>query len=229
MLPALLLLAVAALAPAALGATGWTDSLVVLHTNDTHARLAPFESGRSGLVGGAAARAAALSRERALGGATLTLDAGDVFQGTLYYNHFRGVPDYRAMSGMGYDFGALGNHDLDDGPAAWLRTRREARFPILCANVFVSADSAWARGLPEAPERLAREARWIGGKRLAKDRPPRLRHIAEPYQVVVRGSRRVAILGLLTKETPRIVSARRAWTSALSARSEPARRRATRT
>jgi 2',3'-cyclic-nucleotide 2'-phosphodiesterase (5'-nucleotidase family) len=182
----------------------------VLHTNDTHAHLFPFESARSGsVVCGAAPRAAALARERGRAGPTLTLDAGDVFQGTPYYNYFRGVPDYRSMSRMGYDAGALGNHDLDDGPAAWLRTRPEARFPILCANAFVTADSSWARGLPEVPTRLARGARWIGGPRVTEAEAPRLRHLAEPYRVLPRGSRRVAILGLLTKETVRIVSARR--------------------
>jgi 2',3'-cyclic-nucleotide 2'-phosphodiesterase (5'-nucleotidase family) len=193
--------------PAPRAASAGVDSIVLLHTNDTHARLVPFASGRAGLVGGAAARAATLARERALGGATLTLDAGDVFQGTPFFNFFRGVPDYRAMSRMGYDLGALGNHDLDDGPAAWLRTRREARFPIVCANVFVAAESSWARELPEAPERLARGARWIGGGRVVEGTA--LRHITEPYRVHEVGGRRVAILGLLTRETVRIVSARR--------------------
>ena len=183
------------------------DSLVLLHTNDTHARLLPFEAGREGPAGGMAARAATLARERARGGVTLTLDAGDVFQGTPFFNYFRGVPDYRAMSAMGYELGALGNHDLDDGPAAWLRTRREARFPVLCANVLVAADSAWSRGLPEVPERLARGARWIGGGRVPAGTA--LRHIAEPFRVQVIGGRRIAVLGLLTREAVRSVSARR--------------------
>ncbi len=185
------------------GAAAGLDSIVILHTNDTHARVAPFESERGERRGGAAARAALLARERARSAASLTLDAGDVFQGTPYFNYFRGVPDYRAMSLMGYDAGAVGNHDLDDGPSAWLRTRREAQFPLISANLFVAGDSAWAAGLPEAPAPLRKGARWVGGAAV----PPgaRLRMLAEPSVGRTVGGRRVAILGLTTRETVRIV------------------------
>lgn len=183
------------------------DSLVLLHTNDVHSHLAPLRPLSGGTAtGGAAARAALLERERARGGATLTLDAGDVFQGTAYYNYFRGIPDYRAMSRMGYDAGALGNHDLDDGPAGWLRAGREASFPILSANVFVSAESAWAAPFPSAPPALRRHARWIGGTPVPEDAP--LKHLCDPCLIREVGGRRIALLGLTTGELPRIVSVR---------------------
>src|SRR4029077_19660890 len=119
------------------------ESLLILHTNDIHAHLMPYEDAQGDLGGGAAARAALIARLRAFPGKTLLLDAGDVFQGTPYYNYFRGVPDYRSMSLVGYDAGAFGNHELDDGPAHWLRVRKHATFPILSANVFVTVDSGW--------------------------------------------------------------------------------------
>ena len=58
----------------------------------------------------------------------ILLDAGDVVQGTPAYNLFRGVPDTRCMSLMRYDAVALGNHDLDDGPSAWIGSARTLRF-----------------------------------------------------------------------------------------------------
>jgi 2',3'-cyclic-nucleotide 2'-phosphodiesterase (5'-nucleotidase family) len=184
------------------------DSLVILHTNDVHARLMPFTREDSALVGGAAARAALIARERSRGGSTLLLDAGDVFQGTPLFNFFRGVPDYRSMSEMRYDAGALGNHDLDDGPAWWLTARREASFPILCANVFVAAESAWAQAADEPPVEDRRGARWIGGNRVPDE--TRLRYLTRPFLIVTLDSGlRVGLFGLITPELTHIVEVTR--------------------
>jgi 2',3'-cyclic-nucleotide 2'-phosphodiesterase (5'-nucleotidase family) len=180
------------------------DSLVILHTNDIHAHLLPYEDSKGAVVGGAAARAALIERLRVPGRRTLLLDAGDVFQGTPLYNFFRGVPDYRSMALMRYDAGALGNHELDDGPAYWLHARSEAPFPILSANVFVAADSAWAEGLSPVPAGVRRGARWIGGVRVPDDAP--LRFLATPYVVREVGGVKIAILGLTTSEIVSIVS-----------------------
>ncbi len=194
------------------GAAAGPDSIVLFHTNDVHSHLEPFSRGRGERRGdgeprgGAAARAALLARERKGLAASLTLDAGDVFEGTAYYNFFRGVPDYRAMSAMGYDAGEMGNHELSHGPAGWLRVRGEARFPLLCANLFVPADSAWAAGLAAAPPALCRGARWIGGEPVAEG--TRLRMLAEPSVERTVGGRRIAILGLITGETVSIVGSR---------------------
>ena len=181
------------------------DSLWILHTNDIHARLLPFEESGGDSFGGAAARGALIAKLR--GGReskTLVLDAGDVFQGTAFYNFFRGVPDYRTMSLMHYDAGALGNHELDDGPAAWLRTHAQANFPILSANVFVSADSAWASGLDPVPAAIRRGARWIGGVRVPD--ATRLRYITTPYVIRQISGVKVGILGLTTDDIVVIVN-----------------------
>jgi 5'-nucleotidase/UDP-sugar diphosphatase len=186
--------------PAAIGSL---DSLVILHTNDTHARLMPFQEVDGSKAGGAAARAALIEKERRAG-RTLLLDAGDVFQGTPYFNFFRGVPDYQAMSLMGYDAGALGNHDLDDGPEAWLRARSHAGFEILSANVFVAAESAWAKG-EEVPASDRRGARWIGGKRVPEAAP--LRYLTRPYVIRDLGEgRTAAFFGLTTSDLTQIVA-----------------------
>lgn len=204
-LAAAALAAFACAAPVALASwPAQADSLVILHTNDIHAHLFPYENARRERLGGAAARAALIGRERAGAARTLLIDAGDVFQGTPYYNFFRGVPDYRSMSLMRYDAGALGNHDLDDGPAWWLRARREAEFPILSANVFVAAESAWAAGLAPAPASWRKGARWIGDSRVPD--AAALRLLTEPYVLRNVDGIEVAMFGVAPKDLVRIVS-----------------------
>jgi len=185
------------------------DSLVVLHTNDVHSHLDPFETSTGERVGGVAARAALIQRQRALGGRLLLLDAGDLVQGTPYYNRFRGEPDHRLLDLLGYDAIALGNHDLDDGAAAWRRRANATRTPILSANVFAVAESAWAGG-SDPPITITsaarRGAKWIGGGKV----PPgvMLRYLAVPYTIVERGGLRIALFGLTTPSLDRIVATR---------------------
>jgi 5'-nucleotidase/UDP-sugar diphosphatase len=181
------------------------ESLVILHTNDTHAHLLPFERANGGLAGGAAARAERIRKERARARHTILLDGGDVFQGTPFFSLFHGVPDYRAMTMMGYTSGALGNHDLDDGPLAWIRAAREARFDIRSANVFVDADSGWARGRDVVPAPIRKGARWVGGKKVPDT--ARLVFLTErPWEVERAGPLDgVAFFGLTTPDLDRLV------------------------
>src|SRR6185295_7080804 len=165
------------------------DSLVLLHTNDTHARLMPFEADDGSKAGGAAARAALIEKQRGHPGQTLLLDGGDVFQGTPYFNFFRGVPDYRAMSLMRYNAGVLGNHDLDDGPAAWLRARAHAEFEILSANVCAAAESSGTKPGDDVPAKAP------------------LRYLTRPFVIRDLGAgRTVALFGLTTAELTHIVA-----------------------
>jgi 2',3'-cyclic-nucleotide 2'-phosphodiesterase (5'-nucleotidase family) len=180
------------------------DSLVILHTNDLHSHLLPFHRADTLLVGGAAARAALIARERARTPDLLLLDAGDVIQGTPAYNLFRGVPDTRALSLQRYDVVALGNHDLDDGPAAFLHLRPYAKYPVVSANVFAAAESTWAEALEESvPSKIKAGARWIGGERVAA--AARLRYLAAPYVILPWRGLKVAVLGLTTANIVDIV------------------------
>nr|WP_320131143.1 metallophosphoesterase [uncultured Holophaga sp.] len=110
--------------------------ITLLHTNDTHSHLEPFGPASGALAGrgGIARRAAMVKRIRSQGGPVLLLDAGDVFQGTPYFNRFHGALDYRLMSLAGYDAGTLGNHDFDGGVEGLCAALEEARFPILNCN-----------------------------------------------------------------------------------------------
>ena len=111
--------------------------LTILHTNDTHSRLDPFpmDGGRNQGLGGIAGRAELIRAIRAEEEQVLLLDAGDIFQGTPYFNIYKGEPEIRAMSAMQYDATTIGNHDFDAGMEN-LATQltRHASFPMLVAN-----------------------------------------------------------------------------------------------
>lgn len=91
--------------------------ITLLHTNDTHSRIEPFGPGNGAISGkGGIARRATLVRQlRQQLGPVLLLDAGDTFQGTPYFNRYKGRLDYQLMRMVGYDAGTLGNHDFDNG------------------------------------------------------------------------------------------------------------------
>ena len=94
-----------------------SSRLTILHTNDVHSRLDPFpmDGPRNAGQGGVAAREALIQTIRAEEEHVLLLDAGDIFQGTPYFNVFKGEPEMKAMRMMGYDAIIMGNHDFDAG------------------------------------------------------------------------------------------------------------------
>lgn len=109
--------------------------LTILHTNDVHSRLDPFPDGNYAGKGGVASRAALISRIRKEEEHVLLLDAGDMFQGTPYFNIYKGEPELRAMTMMGYDGGTLGNHDFDAGIENLAnQLTRHAKFPMINCN-----------------------------------------------------------------------------------------------
>lgn len=109
----------AGLVPTDIFAAGDSERLTILHTNDTHSRLDPFpaDDNNYGGMGGVAARFDMIKKIRQQEKNVLLLDAGDIFQGTPYFNLFKGEPEIKAMELMGYDAFTLGNHDFDAGIA----------------------------------------------------------------------------------------------------------------
>lgn len=140
-------LGVAGLLPGGLIARDWPARdpdgarVVMLHTNDTHSRLDPFpmDGGRYEGLAGVARRKTLIDRVRAAEEHVLVVDCGDVFQGTPYFNFYKGVADYQAMSRLGYDLVTLGNHDFDSGSAALSAAMKHARFGFVSANLDVEA------------------------------------------------------------------------------------------
>lgn len=110
--------------------------LTILHTNDVHSRLDPFpmDGGKNQGLGGVAARAALISKIRNEEGQVLLLDAGDIFQGTPYFNIYKGEPEMKAMAAMQYDAAIMGNHDFDAGLDNFALQLQHANFPVLMCN-----------------------------------------------------------------------------------------------
>jgi 5'-nucleotidase len=122
--------------PRQLFADGEITRITILHTNDVHSHIEPFPDNhpRWPGQGGVARRAALIRNIRSTEKNVLLFDAGDIFQGTPYFNLFGGEPEMKLMSAMGYDASAIGNHDFDAGLDGLLRQLPHATFPLLCAN-----------------------------------------------------------------------------------------------
>lgn len=112
------------------------QKLTILHTNDVHSHLEPFpmDGGKFEGEGGVASRAALINKIRSEEEHVLLFDAGDIFQGTPYFNLYKGEPEIKAMSMMGYDASTMGNHDFDAGIEGFAKQLPHANFPILIAN-----------------------------------------------------------------------------------------------
>ncbi len=110
--------------------------LTILHTNDVHSHIDPFpmDGGRYQGKGGVAARSALIKKIRSEEQHVLLFDAGDIFQGTPYFNYWEGELEIKLMSMMGYDAGIMGNHDFDNGVAGFAKQLPHANFPFLNAN-----------------------------------------------------------------------------------------------
>ncbi|MDQ1640359.1 MAG: 5-nucleotidase [Pyrinomonadaceae bacterium] len=110
--------------------------ITILHTNDTHSQIDPLPDNdkQYGGKGGVARRATLVKRVRKENPNTLMIDAGDVFQGTPYFNFYKGEVEYKSMSLIGYDVGTLGNHDFDNGVDALVAAMKFANFDFVSSN-----------------------------------------------------------------------------------------------
>ena len=110
--------------------------LTILHTNDVHSRLEPFpmDGGRNQGLGGVAARAELIQKIRSEEQQVLLLDAGDIFQGTPFFNLYKGEPEMKAMAAMGYDAATIGNHDFDAGLENFATQLQHGKFPLIICN-----------------------------------------------------------------------------------------------
>jgi 5'-nucleotidase len=110
--------------------------LTILHTNDVHSRIDPFPMNDPKYpgLGGVARRAALINKIRKEEKNVILLDAGDIFQGTPYFNLYGGEPELKLMSTMGYDAATIGNHDFDNGIDGLARQMHHMNFPFVNVN-----------------------------------------------------------------------------------------------
>ncbi|SOC05132.1 5'-nucleotidase [Rhodobacter sp. JA431] len=125
-------------------------TLHVLHTNDLHSRIESInkydstcsaeDETEGKCFGGIARVAAKVAEMRAdlAGENVILLDAGDQFQGSMFYTTYKGKDTAEFMSAIGYDAMAVGNHEFDDGPEALAAFVDAVPFPLVSGNLDVS-------------------------------------------------------------------------------------------
>ena len=110
--------------------------ITILHTNDVHSHIDPFpnDDPRNPNRGGVARRASLIESIRKENPNVLLLDAGDIFQGTPYFNYYGGELEFKLMSRMNYDLATIGNHDFDNGVDGLTAQMPHASFEFVSAN-----------------------------------------------------------------------------------------------
>ncbi len=151
---ALAALVLIALVTRSTSASSGAYTLRIIHTNDTHAHLQPITASNSDCsaaddaagkcFGGLARRAIVIQQLRAEAANSILVDAGDQFQGTLFYFKYKGDESKRFLNAMGYQAITLGNHEFDDGPENLGRFLNGLNAPMVSANVDVSREPALA-------------------------------------------------------------------------------------
>lgn len=128
-----------------LAPAGWAGrrlDLTLLHTNDIHGHVLPYDYGDQTNVGGAARRATLIDRiKRETRHPVLVIDSGDVVTRGPLWTEFEGKLDFDVMNALGYDLAAIGNNEFkirDDRSAQGVLVDlvRRSHFPWLCANAF---------------------------------------------------------------------------------------------
>jgi 5'-nucleotidase/UDP-sugar diphosphatase len=130
-------------------------TLDILHINDLHSRIESinrFDSTCSGedetegkCFGGIARVKTKIDERRSAltdaGANVLVLDAGDQFQGSLFYSTYKGKAAAEFMNGIGFDAMAVGNHEFDDGPEGLRDFIDIVEFPVISGNTISGANS----------------------------------------------------------------------------------------
>lgn len=153
----------AASALALIAGTAQAETVLhILHTNDLHSRIEPIgatdstcgaearEAGECfGGVARIAAKVAALRAEiEEAGEKVILLDAGDQYQGSLFYTTYKGADVVEFMNAIGYDAMAVGNHEFDDGPEGLDVLLSGVDFPVISGNIDVSQSNLLAGRVP---------------------------------------------------------------------------------
>ena len=122
--------------------TSWTfksekkKRITILHTNDMHSHIDPFskDDRRYAGMGGMRKLGSLIHHIRTQEKNVLLLDSGDIFQGTPYFNKYKGEVELKIMSNLEYDASTMGNHDFDNGIEGFKKVLPHSNFPFLCSN-----------------------------------------------------------------------------------------------
>ncbi len=167
-------------------ATSNPVTITLLHTNDTHSQVESFGSTPEG---GYARRKTLIDSIRSAKGAdnTLLVDAGDYFQGSIFYNAWKGSEAVMGLNHMGYEVVTIGNHEFDMGPEELARALRGG--PVTIADVGYSTEVM-------APT--------VVSANLDVSAEPYLTGLIEPYTIVEKGGEKFGIIGVVTETVTHI-------------------------
>ncbi|KAM6906192.1 5'-nucleotidase [Lycodopsis pacificus] len=156
--------------------------LVLLHTNDVHARIEETSKhsgkcgGGGGCFAGVARRATMIKRIRSAESNVLLLDAGDQFQGSVWFNYYKGAEAAHFMNKLGYDAMVFGNHEFDNGVEGLMKPfMQQINCPVLSANIRPDDTLAATFGSSFSP-----------------------------YKILTVGGEKVGVVGYTSRETPHL-------------------------
>lgn len=109
-----------------------TLHLTIAHTNDIHGHL--MEKPHKQEMG-IAKLASLINDLRQKNPDTLLIDAGDLFQGTIYSNVSQGEAVPPLVNELGYMLSVAGNHEFDYGLDQLQKLRSSLNFPLISANI----------------------------------------------------------------------------------------------
>jgi 5'-nucleotidase/UDP-sugar diphosphatase len=156
-----------------------TDTVTIIHVNDSHSALAPIgprTASLDGRHGGIARVATIVGTLQATNPNPLFLHAGDFSIGDIFYNAYFGVPELQILLGLGCKAMAVGNHEFDLTPST-LQTALDSgfaagSFPLLSANLILDDPAVQS-----------------------------LKKYIQPYTIETEGATKVGIFGMLLPET----------------------------
>ncbi|MBP0439294.1 5'-nucleotidase C-terminal domain-containing protein [Tianweitania sediminis] len=163
-------------------------TLNILHINDWHSRIegnnkyestcSQEEKDKGECFGGAARLVTAIrqQRESLNGQNVIVLNAGDNYQGSLFFQTYHGDVENEFSNLIDFDAMVVGNHEFDNGEDGVKRLLDQATFPVLGANVDVA-----------------------NGAQLPKDK-------LLPSTVVEIGGEKIGVIGVVTTDTADIAT-----------------------
>ncbi|UTZ37191.1 bifunctional UDP-sugar hydrolase/5'-nucleotidase [Vibrio campbellii] len=150
----------------------------VLHTNDNHGRFWHNSDGEYGMAARKTLIESIRAEVAANGGESILLSGGDINTGVPESDMQDAVPDFVGMNLIGYDAMAVGNHEFDNSLDVLDMQAELADFPMLAANIYKK----------DADGKVTDERYF------------------DPYKVFTINGLKVAVIGLTTKDTAKLVN-----------------------
>lgn len=173
------------------GKTTHPATVTILHTNDFHSQFDPLSPPDEPSQGGAARNKTLIDRIRAEKGEqnVLLVNAGDNFQGTMFFNTWKGSAEVMHLNHLRFDAITLGNHEFDLGSESLARAL--AGEPLEVAGVVRETE----------PAKFITVASNVNATDL-----PRLNELLVKRAIIHKGGNSYGIIGVTTETTANVSS-----------------------